>query len=106
MLRRAGATNAIFNGLVDKGIFEVYYQEIGRLDKTEIATMEGNALNPAQQEAFQAIMDRFRQKSVCLLHGVTSSGKTEIYIHLIQEALKAGKQVLYLLPEIVHRLSP
>ena len=100
LLENAGATNAIFNGLVDKGIFEVYYQEIGRLDKTEIATMEGNALNPAQQEAFQAIMDRFRQKSVCLLHGVTSSGKTEIYIHLIQEALKAGKQVLYLLPEI------
>jgi len=100
LLEKAGATNAIFNGLVDKGIFEVYYQEIGRLDKTEIATMEGNALNPAQQEAFQAIMDRFRQKSVCLLHGVTSSGKTEIYIHLIQEALKAGKQVLYLLPEI------
>ena len=100
LLEKAGATNAIFNGLVDKGVFEVYYQEIGRLDKKEIATMEGNALNPAQQEAFQAIMDRFRQKSVCLLHGVTSSGKTEIYIHLIQEALKAGKQVLYLLPEI------
>jgi len=100
LLEKAGATNTIFNGLVDKGIFEVYYQEIGRLDKSEVATMEGNTLNPAQQEAFQGIMDSFRQKNVCLLHGVTSSGKTEIYIHLIQEALKAGKQVLYLLPEI------
>jgi len=100
LLEKAGATSTIFNGLVDKGIFEVYYQEIGRLDKSEVATMEGNILNPAQQEAFQGIMDSFRQKNVCLLHGVTSSGKTEIYIHLIQEALKAGKQVLYLLPEI------
>ena len=100
LLEKTGATSTIFNGLVDKGIFEVYYQEIGRLDKSEVATMEGNTLNPAQQEAFQGIMDSFRQKNVCLLHGVTSSGKTEIYIHLIQEALKAGKQVLYLLPEI------
>ena len=100
LLEKVGATSTIFNGLVDKGIFEVYYQEIGRLDKSEVATMEGNTLNPAQQEAFQGIMDSFRQKNVCLLHGVTSSGKTEIYIHLIQEALKAGKQVLYLLPEI------
>ena len=100
LLEQTGATTTIFNGLVEKGIFEVYYQEIGRLDKSEVITIEGNALNPAQQEAFQGILDCFRQKSVCLLHGVTSSGKTEVYIHLIEEALKSGKQVLYLLPEI------
>jgi primosomal protein N' (replication factor Y) len=100
LLEKSGATSTIFNGLVDKGIFEVYYQEIGRLNKSEVATSELNALNAPQQEAFSAILGSFRQKNVCLLHGVTSSGKTEIYIHLIQEALKQGKQVLYLLPEI------
>jgi len=100
LLEKADATTAIFNGLVDKGIFEVYYQEIGRLDKSEVSISEVNALNPSQQTAFTSIIESFRQKNVCLLHGVTSSGKTEVYIHLIQEALKQGKQVLYLLPEI------
>ena len=65
-----------------------------------LKTTDINPLNPAQQQAYQSVLQCFREKNVCLLHGVTSSGKTEIYIHLIQEVLKAGKQVLYLLPEI------
>jgi primosomal protein N' (replication factor Y) len=59
-----------------------------------------NPLNVAQERAFTAIRNSFQEKSVCLLHGVTSSGKTEIYIHLIEEVLRKGQQVLYLLPEI------
>jgi primosomal protein N' (replication factor Y) len=65
-----------------------------------VETVECHPLNAAQQTAFASIHDVFREKEVCLLHGVTSSGKTEIYIHLITEALQAGRQVLYLLPEI------
>ena len=100
LLERSGATTSVFNSLVDKGIFEVYHHEIGRLDKSKKKVSEINPLNPSQQDAFLSILENFKQKSVCLLHGVTSSGKTEIYIHLIQEALQQGKQVLYLLPEI------
>ncbi len=100
LLEQSGASAAVFNGLVEKHIFEVYHQEIGRLDKSIVSTREVNPLNPAQQRAFEDIRQNFREKNVCLLHGVTSAGKTEIYIHLIEEALKAGKQVLYLLPEI------
>ena len=100
LMEQSGATPAVLNGLVEKGIFEICYHEVGRLDRTAAPVAEENRLNPAQQGAFRAILDSFRQKNVCLLHGVTASGKTEVYIHLIREALKAGRQVLYLLPEI------
>lgn len=100
LLSSAAVSPAILNGLVDKQIFEIYYQEIGRLNLATVQTTELNQLNEFQQKAFDRIKEQFQEKSVCLLHGVTSSGKTEIYIHLIDEALKQGKQVLYLLPEI------
>lgn len=100
LLEKSGASSTVFNGLLEKGIFEIYYQEIGRLDKAISQTVELNPLNLSQQTALDKIMAAFREKNVCLLHGVTSSGKTEIYIHLIEKAVASGKQVLYLLPEI------
>ena len=100
LLRRANVAPSVLNGLVDKKIFEIYYHEIGRLDKREKEIVELNPLNEFQQCAFDEIVQSFQEKNVCLLHGVTSSGKTEIYIHLIEKAIRQGKQVLYLLPEI------
>lgn len=100
LLQRANVAPAVLNGLVDKKIFEIYYHEVGRLNKQEKEVVELNALNEFQQRAHDEIVQSFREKNVCLLHGVTSSGKTEIYIHLIEEAIRQGKQVLYLLPEI------
>lgn len=100
LLDDTGATNSVFNGLVEKHIFETYTFEIGRLSEGPVETVGLNPLSIAQQRAYTEILAHFHQKNVCLLHGVTASGKTEIYIHLIQQAIQAGKQVLYLLPEI------
>ena len=100
LLQRSGVSPAVFNGLVEKGIFEVYHHEVGRLKRQQIETVELNPLNDFQQQAHDKVVVQLQEKNVCLLHGVTSSGKTEIYIHLIAEAIRQGKQVLYLLPEI------
>ena len=89
------------NALVKRGLLETYEKEIGRLNHGMEPHPENiNPLSPAQQDAFNQIQFSFLKKNVTLLHGVTSSGKTEIYIHLIQQALEQKKQVLYLLPEI------
>ena len=100
LLQEADVTPAIVTGLAEKHIFELYRQEVGRLAKGTADTTPLNPLSEAQQKAYDEIMQAFASKQVCLLHGVTSSGKTEIYIHLIEQTLRAGKQVLYLLPEI------
>ena len=97
----AGASVAVCNALVERGILEAYPYETGRLARTDVADTIGLApLSTGQTAALEKVKSEFRTHPVCLLHGVTSSGKTEIYIHLIQEMLAAGKQVLYLVPEI------
>ena len=100
-----------FNTIVDNGLIEVYEVETGRLPDFKGTLCEPAPLSPAQRNALSGIQEAFRSKNVCLLHGVTSCGKTEIYIHLIKEQIKKGRQVLYLLPEIAlttqieHRLQ-
>ena len=87
--------------LVKRGLLQTYEREVGRLNHGGEPCFEKiKPLSQAQQDAFNQIKFSFLKKNVTLLHGVTSSGKTEIYIHLIQQALEQKKQVLYLLPEI------
>ncbi|MBO7316899.1 MAG: primosomal protein N', partial [Paludibacteraceae bacterium] len=98
-LKTANSNSSVLNALIQKGILTSFTEHVSRLRKTN-ATQGIHSLNPIQQEAYEKIKMLFEEKNVVLLHGVTSSGKTEIYTHLIQEALKQGKQVLYLVPEI------
>ena len=100
LIEAAQVSPTIFRELQDKGILESYSVEIGRLNGEIMPVTPQNILNPAQEKAFNEIKDSFGTKNVTLLHGVTSAGKTEIYIHLIAEALERGEQVLYMLPEI------
>lgn len=93
------ASSSLVNELVKKDIFEIFQKEAGRIHH-EQATNPIKKLNEHQQKALEEVKGHFEKKDVVLLHGVTSSGKTEIYIKLIQEALERGEQVLYLLPEI------
>ena len=100
LIETAQVSPVIYNQLREKGILETYEVEIGRLNKELHPVVPQNSLNKAQQKAFEEIKEGFARKNVTLLHGVTSAGKTEIYIHLITEALERGEQVLYMLPEI------
>ena len=94
-----GYSVAIFDALVEKGILKAFPLEVSRFNYDK-ETIEAHQLNYFQEEAYKSIYEQFAQKSVVLLHGVTASGKTEIYIQLIKEAIERGEQVLYLLPEI------
>ena len=100
LLERSGCNSALLNTLVKRGVLEYYEKEVDRLRISVAKTQPMNPLSPAQEKAYSEICDSFKTKDVCLLHGVTSSGKTEIYVRLIDDVMRLGRQVLYLLPEI------
>lgn len=100
LLERSRLSIAVLKGLIDKKILESYDKQVSRISHYEYDLVEPNKLNRDQTHAFNKIMTSFKEKDVCLLHGVTSAGKTEIYISVINQALLLGRQVLFLLPEI------
>lgn len=100
LLERAGVSAAVLAGVVNKGVMLIYKREISRFAKVMRHCADLPTLSSEQSRALNEICSAMRDKSVTLLHGVTSSGKTEIYTHLIDNALKQGRQVLYLVPEI------
>ncbi|TDP57556.1 replication restart helicase PriA [Flavobacterium dankookense] len=100
LTEKANVTVSIIKGLVEKNIFEEYHIQEDRVNFDKNKNDNKLLLSKAQQLAFDEIEKSFLEKDVCLLHGVTSSGKTEIYTKLIEYYIKEGKQVLYLLPEI------
>ncbi len=100
LTEKANSTSAIIKTLIDKEIFEEYYIQVDRIDINHKTSDDLLELSSVQEIAFQQINKSFESQNVCLLHGVTSSGKTEIYTKIIETYIKEEKQVLFLLPEI------
>lgn len=99
-LEEAGRSDAALKGLCEKGILEVFERRAEDVHPVEMETGPEYPLSSGQQQALESIRNGFLEKECILLRGVTSSGKTEIYIHLIREYISRGEQVLYMLPEI------
>ena len=100
LLEQSGVSGAILRILIDKGVFLEEQRPMSRLQQYTGETQAPHTLDQQQSKALAAIQQAWEKTPVTLLHGVTSSGKTEVYIHLIDQVLKQGKQVLYLVPEI------
>lgn len=100
LLEKSGASDAQLKALIEKGILQVEKREVDRIRSLPPHITLDFTLSAAQKLAYEAIQKVFLQKEVCLLQGITGSGKTELYIHLIAEQIKQGGQALYLLPEI------
>ena len=100
LLKNSQFSEAVLLGLVKKNMLEIKQVEIGRLDQNATTENEVNELNELQQVAYRQIENGLAEQKPVLLHGVTSSGKTEIYIKLIEQQIAKGNQVLYLVPEI------
>ena len=100
LIHKSNMSRSIFKSLEKKNVIKIKKVSISRISNFSKKIIPTHELSFDQKVAFDEINENFKEKNVCLLHGVTSSGKTEIYIKLIEKELKAGKQVLYLLPEI------
>ena len=100
IMEATGCGAGAITALIDKGVFEVKEKVVSRFQGNDILITKEFKFSESQQNAFDEINTNFEQKDVVLLHGVTASGKTQLYIRLIEQAIAAGKNALYLLPEI------
>src|SRR2546428_2050031 len=100
LLEESSSSPAVFNALVEKEIFYLEKKEVSRFKSDDIEIIRNFELSPAQQKALETIQAGFSENLPVLLQGVTSSGKTQVYIKLIEACMQEGKQALYLLPEI------
>lgn len=100
LLKKSKASAAQLKGLTDKGILIAEKRSTDRINYGQPSVDINFTLSPAQEKAFNEIKQKLKEKVACLLHGVTASGKTQIYTRLIEEEIKNGNQVLYMLPEI------
>lgn len=100
LLDHTNLSPAVLDALIERNVLHIYFKEISRLSHDRAAMQPLATLNPIQQTAYRSLITQLKEKNVVLLHGITSSGKTELYAHLIDETLRLGRQVLYLVPEI------